>query len=234
MNPQSHWMAIDDNGQSKIILQLQNRCTGVEMTIKVPKYLLLTAANSNEESLNRGGTWSFILQQFDSDARIEIEDYEPNVRGERLQLLAVVRGLEALEQPANVTLVTGCKYVGRGIRQHLPSWREKGWQWERYGEMVAVKNSDLWKRIDRAMSIHQVTCRIWSINSARELAANAQPWMDSAKTTSTPESTWNESETTYRPGELIAATKFNFIQAVHAVRTKFRRTGYAGKYGFSG
>jgi hypothetical protein len=73
----------------------------------------------------------------------------------------VVRGLEALEQPSRVTLVTPSKYVNRGITYGLPEWRSTGWQWEHFGEMVPVKNRDLWQRVDRALDIHRVECRTW-------------------------------------------------------------------------
>ena len=72
-----------------------------------------------------------------------------------------VRGLEALEQPSRVTVVTPSRYVSRGFLFGLEEWRENGWRWERFGEMTAIKNRDLWQRIDRAMQYHQVECRVW-------------------------------------------------------------------------
>ena len=85
----------------------------------------------------------------------------PNAQGERLELLAVVRGLEALEQPSRVTLVTPSKYVNRGLTYGLAEWRANDWQWEHFGEMVPVKNRDLWQRVDRALAYHQLECRTW-------------------------------------------------------------------------
>lgn len=84
--------------------------------------------------------------------------------GERLQLLAVVRGLESLGQPSRITLVTSSKYVGRGIRRGLTQWRQNDWQWERFGQMSLIKNHDYWKRIDHSLKIHQVNCRIWQFD----------------------------------------------------------------------
>ena len=146
---------------------------------KSPHYLLLADASPDNESLHSGGTWRFILERLGGDDRIEVDEYEPGVVGERLQLLAIVRGLEALEQPSHVTLVTPCKYVERGIRSYLTAWRENGWQWERYGAMSPVKNRDLWCRIDRAMQFHTLQCRIWRFDRAHrrekqpELSAEA-------------------------------------------------------------
>ena len=47
--------------------------------------------------------------------RMEVKSAEPQTHGERLELLAVVRGLEGLEQPSRVTLVTSSRYVSRGL-----------------------------------------------------------------------------------------------------------------------
>ena len=97
----------------------------------------------------------------DGSDQLEAADDEPGLSCERLELLAVVRGLEALPQPARVTLVTPSKYVNRGLSCGLPEWRSNGWQWEHFGEMVPVKNRDLWQRVARALDYHQVECRTW-------------------------------------------------------------------------
>ena len=75
------------------------------------------------------------------------EDIEPDIQGERLELLTVVRGLEALDQPVPVTLMTPSIYVREGIRYGLAEWRRNGWRWESFGQMVPVKNCDLWQRV---------------------------------------------------------------------------------------
>lgn len=97
----------------------------------------------------------------DGRTRFEAADEELESEEGRLALLAVVRGLEALEQPSRVTVVTPSRYVSRGFVFGLDQWRENGWRWERFGEMTPIKNRDLWQRIDRAMEYHQVECRVW-------------------------------------------------------------------------
>jgi len=137
---------------------------------EIPHYLLLTQVFPSET--NEGGRWQFVLQETGGSDRIEAADDEPGMSGERLQLLSVVRGLEALELPSSITLVTASRYIGRGIRSGLADWKEGNWRWERFGEMAPVKNCDLWKRIDGAMQIHDVECRIWSaerLQPARQL-----------------------------------------------------------------
>jgi len=84
--------------------------------------------------------------------------------------LAVVRGLEALSQPSRVTLLTGSRYLRHGLDSGISQWRENDWQWERYGRMAPVKNSDLWQRLDRLLNIHALECRPTQLEKADDLA----------------------------------------------------------------
>lgn len=139
-----------------------------------PHYLLLCEANSNrvDGRDGPGGNWSFVLERIGSSHRIEVAECEPNVTGERLELLAVVRGLEALEQPSRVTLFTSSRFVGHGIRRHLQSWRENGFRWERFGEMIPINHQDFWIRVDRALHFHDVDCRVWQFETAASLGSS--------------------------------------------------------------
>lgn len=108
-----------------------------------------------------GGKWHFILEQLDdSQTRLEVADREASANPERLALLGVVRGLEALEQPSKVTLVTTSRYVSRGLRYGLSSWRDSDYTWERFGVRMPIRNADLWQRVDAALQFHGVTCRL--------------------------------------------------------------------------
>ena len=131
------------------------------MNIPSPHFLLFSESTRTS---NRG-QWRFVLQSVDGTDQLEASDSEPNVRGERLELLAVVRGLEALPQPSRVTLVTPSRYVNRGLNYGLAEWRTNDWQWEHFGEMAPIKNRDLWQRIDRALEFHSIDCRLWRFDS---------------------------------------------------------------------
>ena len=132
------------------------------MTSNSPHYLLFSEASQSRCSLP---TWRFVLQNVESQNRFAATDSEPCACGERLELLAVVRGLEALDGPSRVTLVTKSRYVSRGIKQGLAQWRENDWKWERFGRIVPVRDHDLWKRVDRALKFHEVTCQAWQFET---------------------------------------------------------------------
>ncbi|MCL4205829.1 MAG: hypothetical protein KJ000_25375 [Pirellulaceae bacterium] len=143
------------------------------MRANTPHFLLFSESRSSKnrgaiESSEVVGQWRFVLESVDGETKMEVADDESEIDISRLELLAVVRGLEALDQPSRVTLVTPSRYVTHGLRFGLAEWRENGWQWERFGEMQRVKNWDLWQRIDRAMRFHEVDCRVWRFDMPEE------------------------------------------------------------------
>jgi ribonuclease HI len=129
----------------------------------LPHYLLHAETYRSARGLPR---WRFTLQSVAGDERLTAADLEPDTRRSRLELLAVVRGLEAIDQPARVTLLTRSRYVSRGIRRQLAQWREHHWQWERFGTMTPIRDYDLWRRIDRALEFHQLECCVWQADEA--------------------------------------------------------------------
>jgi ribonuclease HI len=130
------------------------------MSVPTPHFRLVSEATAYAEAgVEPLGRWRFALQGPDGQTHLEAEDDEPESSTERLQLLAIVRGLESLDEPARVTLVSAGRSISRGVRYGVAQWRENDWQWERYGKLTPVKNGDLWRRIDRAMAIHDVVCR---------------------------------------------------------------------------
>lgn len=104
--------------------------------------------------------WRFVLRSPDGNTHLDVADVEEGASEERLELLAVVRGLEALDQPSKVTLVTASGTIRRGFRFGLQAWRENRWHWECFGKMTPVNNADLWQRIDRAARFHDIECRL--------------------------------------------------------------------------
>lgn len=113
------------------------------------------------------GEWTFALTAADGSAELKACDEEYDVTGERLELLAVVRALEALDQPSVVTITAGARTVRRAVAEGLDEWRQSGWMWECYGEMAPIKNRDLWMRLDRALQFHRLeTRRVFRIDAA--------------------------------------------------------------------
>ncbi len=127
------------------------------MSCPEPHYLLFTEAVEEGSSAR----WRFVLQTADGTQRLEAEEAEPAIRGERLELLAVVRALESLDQPSRVTLASCPDYVRRGLVFGLDEWRRQGWRWEWFDQLVPVRNCDLWQRMDRALAFHRLEAAGW-------------------------------------------------------------------------
>ena len=143
------------------------------MRVRPPHFLLFSECHPGSRAARR--RWHFVLESINGSQVVEAADIEPDARADRLELLAVVRGLEALDQPSRVTLVTPSRYVSRGMRYGLDDWRENRWRWERHGRMVPIKNQDLWRRVDRALRIHEVDCRTWPLAAGQQNRENANP-----------------------------------------------------------
>lgn len=144
------------------------------MNCPKPHFLLFCDGNypSNEQStaaavggksaVASNSRWRFVLEDIHSGTKFEAHDREVGAAPDRTALVAVLRGLEALEQPSRVTLVTTSRYVFRGLQYGLTEWRENDYSWEHFGSVQPIRNADLWKRIDRTLAFHQVQCRLMS------------------------------------------------------------------------
>ena len=74
----------------------------------------------------------------------------------RMELMAAIQALEALNRPCRVELHTDSQYVKNGITQWINGWKAKGW---RTADKSPVKNADLWQRLDAARARHDVDWR---------------------------------------------------------------------------
>lgn len=142
------------------------------MTPAWPRYLLFVEP-LGPESAPEG--WRFMLHAVDTDHSIVASDAEPGMPGERLALMAVVRGLEALEQPSAVKLVCSHGSIRRGVTRGIHEWRANNWKWERFGRLTPVRDEDLWRRIDTAANYHRVSCRGWMPAGESSATSNSKP-----------------------------------------------------------
>ena len=84
----------------------------------------------------------------------ELQGGEPDTTNNRMELLAAIHALEALERPSTLKVITDSAYVKGGITQWLFGWKRNGWK---TSTKKPVKNEDLWRRLDEACSRHDVT-----------------------------------------------------------------------------
>lgn len=115
-------------------------------------YLLVCQASA---STICEGSWSFTLETANGQHVLSADDTDLGDLN-RLTLLAAVRGLESIDGPASVMLLSTNRYLIRSLAESLPRWRENQFVWEHFGRRIDVQHADLWRRIDRALQIHRV------------------------------------------------------------------------------
>lgn len=77
-----------------------------------------------------------------------------NTTNNRMELLAVIRGLEALQSPCQVEVFSDSKYIVDAFGQGwVDTWLKNNWK---RNKKDPVKNQDLWKRLLALMGKHQV------------------------------------------------------------------------------
>ncbi len=112
------------------------------------------AARGNPEG---PGGYGVILQYTDSKGELHERDLSAGYKkttNNRMELMAAIAGLEALNRPCAVELYTDSKYLCDAFNQHwVDGWLARGWK---KADRSAVKNVDLWKRLLAAMEPHTV------------------------------------------------------------------------------
>ena len=100
------------------------------------------------------GGWGAVLMSGEHER--EIWGGERATTNNRMELTAAIEALIALKRPCRVELHTDSKYVQSGITEWLQLWKARGWRTMSKG---AVKNEDLWRRLDEARLRHDVDWR---------------------------------------------------------------------------
>lgn len=102
------------------------------------------------------GGWAYLLRHPATGKQVEQAGGERETTNNRMELTAVIEGLAALKKPSHVELFTDSVYVGKGMSEWMPKWKANDWRRKEGKRLVAVKNEDLWRRLDELLQTHQV------------------------------------------------------------------------------
>ena len=72
----------------------------------------------------------------------------------RMELMAVIKGLSSLKEPCKVIITTDSQYVKNGMTSWLAGWKRTNWI---SSTKAPVKNKDLWQQLDKECSRHSIT-----------------------------------------------------------------------------
>jgi ribonuclease HI len=100
------------------------------------------------------GGWGVVIRSGASEK--ELAGGEVLTTNNRMELMAAIRGLEALKRPCRVTLSTDSRYVMDGLTKWLKGWQRNGW---RTAARQPVKNADLWQELIAAAAPHRIDWR---------------------------------------------------------------------------
>lgn len=89
-----------------------------------------------------------------NEHRRELSEGYAHTTNNRMEMLACIKGLQALNEPCSVDLTTDSQYVRQGITQWIHNWKKRGWK---TAAKAPVKNVDLWKMLDAESVKHQVS-----------------------------------------------------------------------------
>lgn len=103
------------------------------------------------------GGWAFLLRDLRSGTEKEQSGGEAETTNNKMELTAVIRGLQALKRPCQVTLYADSQYVGQGIEKWMAGWKRRGWKRKQGSKLVPLKNVELWQQLDQLLQRHQVT-----------------------------------------------------------------------------
>ncbi|HET8848436.1 MAG TPA: ribonuclease HI [Marinobacter sp.] len=97
------------------------------------------------------GGWGVVLRY--GEASKKLHGGEGHTTNNRMELMAAIQGLRALNRASKVELYTDSQYVRKGITEWLAGWKRNGWK---TAARQPVKNADLWQALDAETARHTV------------------------------------------------------------------------------
>ena len=99
------------------------------------------------------GGWGAVI--FDQDNKQKnISGSEENTTNNRMELLAAIMSLKKIKSNSEVVIFTDSTYVKNGITEWVKNWKKNGWK---NSNKKAVKNKDLWVKLDKLCESNSVS-----------------------------------------------------------------------------
>lgn len=98
------------------------------------------------------GGWAALLRY--KEHIKEISGSEVDTTNNRMELLAAIRGIEAVQKKIPILLYTDSQYLKKGMTEWMPIWQANHW---RNAQKKEVKNKDLWEMLHKLNQCHSIT-----------------------------------------------------------------------------
>ena len=97
------------------------------------------------------GGWGVLLRY--GEAEKALYGGEKLNTNNRIELTAVIKGLEALTKSCRIKITTDSKYVLQGVTEWMPNWKKRNW---RTANKKPVLNVELWQQLDELVAQHEI------------------------------------------------------------------------------
>jgi len=97
------------------------------------------------------GGWGVLMRYGDHEK--QMYGGEKETTNNRMELTAVIEGLNSLKRQCSVKITTDSTYVKDGITSWIHNWKKRNWK---TAAKKPVKNQDLWQALDKAVTEHEV------------------------------------------------------------------------------
>ena len=97
------------------------------------------------------GGWGVLLRY--GEAEKALYGGEKLTTNNRMELTAVIKGLEALTKSCRIKITTDSKYVLQGVTKWMPNWKKRNW---RTANKKPVLNVELWQQLDELVAQHEI------------------------------------------------------------------------------
>jgi ribonuclease HI len=102
------------------------------------------------------GGWAYILKHPASGKVVEASGGEAGSTNNRMELQAVISGLQALKRRTDVEVITDSQYVAKGCQEWLPGWKKNNWRRREGKQLKPLKNEKHWRQLDELLAKHHV------------------------------------------------------------------------------
>ncbi|TCK08864.1 ribonuclease HI [Marinobacterium mangrovicola] len=97
------------------------------------------------------GGWGAVMRSGGHEK--ELYGGAPNTTNNRMEMMAAIEALKALNQRCHVKLTTDSQYLRKGITEWIAGWKRKGWK---TASRQPVKNAELWQELDKLVAGHDI------------------------------------------------------------------------------
>lgn len=102
------------------------------------------------------GTWAFVCLE----PYVEMSGHDPSTTSNRMELTAIIKAIEFVLSQKNgrmIHIFTDSKYSRNGFTNWMHAWSENNWKRKDKGELVDVKNRDLWETLYKFDKANHIT-----------------------------------------------------------------------------